>query len=71
MEKGNLLKRDKFEAIDFPIGSTNTELAKQLQEAVDRLNCGAEGHPGQRHLSAFRRDESPDRQGQCRQADAR
>ena len=32
-------KQDKFEAIDFPIGSTNTELAKQLQEAVDRLNC--------------------------------
>ena len=28
-------KQDKFEAIDFPIGSTNTELAKQLQEAVD------------------------------------
>ena len=34
-----LANKINFEAIDFPIGSTNTELAKQLQEAVERLNC--------------------------------
>ena len=32
-------KQDKFEAIDFPVGSTNTDLAAQLQQAVDNLNC--------------------------------
>lgn len=32
-------KQDKFEAIDFPIGSTNTDLAAQLQQTVDNLNC--------------------------------
>lgn len=32
-------KQDKFEAVDFPIGSTSADLAAQLQEAVDRLNC--------------------------------
>lgn len=32
-------KQDKFKAIDFPIGSTNTDLAAQLQQAVDNLNC--------------------------------
>lgn len=32
-------KQDKFEAVDFPLGSTNTDLAKELQEAVERLNC--------------------------------
>lgn len=32
-------KQDKFEAVDFPIGSTNTDLATQLQAAVERLDC--------------------------------
>ena len=32
-------KQDKFEAIDFPVGSTNTDLAEELKQAVERLDC--------------------------------
>lgn len=32
-------KQDKFEAIDFPVGSTNTDLAEELKQAVKRLDC--------------------------------
>ncbi len=32
-------KQEYFKAIDFPIGSTNVELATKLQQAVDELNC--------------------------------
>ena len=32
-------RQDYFKAVDFPLGSTNIELAQQLQQAVDELNC--------------------------------
>ncbi len=32
-------KQDKFEAVDFPLGSTNIDLGKDLKEAVQRLDC--------------------------------
>lgn len=32
-------KQDKFEAIDFPVGSTNTDLAEELKQAVEGLDC--------------------------------
>ena len=32
-------KQDKFEAIDFPVGSTNMDLAQELKQAVEKLDC--------------------------------
>ena len=32
-------KQDNFETVDFPLGSTNTDLANDLKKAVERLNC--------------------------------
>lgn len=32
-------RQDYFKAIDFPMGSTNTELSEKLQETVKELGC--------------------------------
>lgn len=32
-------RQDHFKAIDFPIGSTNIELAEKLNQAVKELDC--------------------------------